>query len=147
MKEFSKEIIEIDGQEYTLFLNREGIVAWEKFCKKEQKEVEKLQEKYKNIVGDETVSITEDTNQFEGIEDIDNNAETISIMYERLYWIMLYTEHKFTPTQAKELYDKAVDEYGEEQIILLGNQMIEEANKDSVNKKNLKNLAALKSKK
>ena len=68
-------------------------------------------------------------------------------MYERLYWIMLYTEHKFTPTQAKELYDKAVAEYGEEQIILLGNQMIEEANKDSVNKKNLKNLAALKSKK
>ena len=147
MKEFSKEIIEIDGQEYTLFLNREGIVAWEKFCKKEQKEVEKLQEKYKNIVGDETVSITEDTNPFEGIEDIDNDAETISIMYERLYWIMLYPEHKFTPTQAKELYDKAVDEYGEEQMILLGNQMIEEANKDSVNKKNLKNLAALKSKK
>ena len=147
MKEFSKEIIEIDGQEYTLFLNREGIVAWEKFCKKEQKEVEKLQEKYKNIVGDETVSITEDTNPFEGIEDIDNDAETISIMYERLYWIMLYTEHKFTPTQAKELYDKAIAEYGEEQIILLGNQMIEEANKDSVNKKNLKNLAALKSKK
>ena len=147
MKEFSKEIIEIGDQEYTLFLNREGIVAWEKFCKKEQKEVEKLQEKYKNIVGDETVSITEDTNPFEGIEDIDNDAETISIMYERLYWIMLYTEHKFTPTQAKELYDKAIAEYGEEQIILLGNQMIEEANKDSVNKKNLKNLAALKSKK
>lgn len=147
MKEFSKEIIEIDGQEYTLFLNREGIVAWEKFCKKEQKEVEKLQEKYKNIVSDETFNITEDTNPFEGIEDIDNDAETISIMYERLYWIMLYTEHKFTPTQAKELYDKAVAEYGEEQIILLGNQMIEEANKDSVNKKNLKNLAALKSKK
>lgn len=147
MKEFSKEIIEIDGQEYTLFLNREGIVAWEKFCKKEQKEVEKLQEKYKNIVGDEIVSITEDTNPFEGIEDIDNDAETISIMYERLYWIMLYTEHKFTPTQAKELYDKAVAEYGEEQIILLGNQMIEDANKDNVNKQNLKNLAALRSKK
>jgi len=147
MKEFSKEIIEIDGQEYTLFLNREGIVAWEKFCKKEQKEVEKLQEKYKNIVGDEVVSITEDTNPFEGIEDIDNDAETISIMYERLYWIMLYTEHKFTPTQAKELYDKAVAEYGEEQIILLGNQMIEDANKDNVNKQNLKNLAALRSKK
>ena len=68
-------------------------------------------------------------------------------MYERLYWIMLYTEHKFTPTQAKELYDKAVDEYGEEQIILLGNQMINDTNKDNVSKKNLKNLAALKSKK
>lgn len=145
MKEFSKEIIEIGDQEYTLFLNREGIVAWEKFCKKEQEEVQKMQEKYKNI--EESINITEDTNPFEGIEDIDNDAETVSIMYERLYWIMLYTEHKFTPTQAKELYDKAVAEYGEEQIILLGNQMIEEANKDNVSKKNLKNLAALKSKK
>lgn len=145
MKEFSKEIIEIGDQEYTLFLNREGIVAWERFCKKEQEEVQKMQEKYKNI--EESINITEDTNPFDGIEDIDNDAEIVSIMYERLYWIMLYTEHKFTPTQAKELYDKAVDEYGEEQIILLGNQMIEEANKDNVSKKNLKNLAALKSKK
>lgn len=145
MKEFSKEIIEIGDQEYTLFLNREGIVAWERFCKKEQEEVQKMQEKYKNI--EESINITEDTNPFEGIEDIDNDAETVSIMYERLYWIMLYTEHKFTPTQAKELYDKAVAEYGEEQIILLGNQMIEETNKDNVSKKNLKNLAALKSKK
>ncbi|MDD7757737.1 MAG: hypothetical protein PUJ51_25105 [Clostridiales bacterium] len=145
MKEFSKEIIEIGDQEYTLFLNREGIVAWERFCKKEQEEVQKMQEKYKNI--EESINITEDTNPFDGIEDIDNDAEIVSIMYERLYWIMLYTEHKFTPTQAKELYDKAVAEYGEEQIILLGNQMIEEANKDNVSKKNLKNLAALKSKK
>ena len=145
MKEFSKEIIEIGDQEYTLFLNREGIVAWERFCKKEQEEVQKMQEKYKNI--EESINITEDTNPFEGIEDIDNDAEIVSIMYERLYWIMLYTEHKFTPTQAKELYDKAVAEYGEEQIILLGNQMIEEANKENVSKKNLKNLAALKSKK
>ena len=145
MKEFSKEIIEIGDQEYTLFLNREGIVAWERFCKKEQEEVQKMQEKYKNI--EESINITEDTNPFDGIEDIDNDAEIVSIMYERLYWIMLYTEHKFTPSQAKELYDKAVAEYGEEQIILLGNQMIEEANKDNVSKKNLKNLAALKSKK
>ena len=145
MKEFSKEIIEIGDQEYTLFLNREGIVAWERFCKKEQEEVQKMQEKYKNI--EESINITEDTNPFDGIEDIDNDAEIVSIMYERLYWIMLYTEHKFTPTQAKELYDKAVAEYGEEQLIQLANQMIEEANKDIIGTKQLKNLAALKSKK
>lgn len=148
MKEFSKEIIEIDGQEYTLFLNREGIVAWEKFCKKERAELKKLQEKYKDIVSEENINITEETNPFEGIESlesIDEDAEVVSIMYERLYWIMLYTEHKFTPTKAKELYDKAVAEYGEEQIILLGNQMINDTNKDNVSKQNLKNLAALRS--
>lgn len=146
MKEFSKEIIEIDGQEYTLFLNREGIVAWEKFCKKEQEQVQKLQNKYTKML-DEGASITEDTNPFEGIEEIESDAEVVTIMYERLYWIMLYTEHKLTPSQSKQLFDKAVEEYGYEQLILLGNQMIEDANKDNVSKQNLKNLTALKSKK
>lgn len=146
MKEFSKEVIEIDGQEYTLFLNREGIVAWEKFCKKEQEQVQQLQNKYTKIL-EEGVSIKEDTNPFEGIDEIESDAEVVTIMYERLYWIMLYTEHKFTPSQAKQLFDKAVEEYGYEQLILLGNQMIEDANKDNVSKQNLKNLTALKSKK
>ena len=34
MKEFSKEIIEIDGKEYTLFLNRLGVVAFERYTEK-----------------------------------------------------------------------------------------------------------------
>ena len=33
MKEFSKEIINIGGVDYTLFLNRKGIVAWENITK------------------------------------------------------------------------------------------------------------------
>ena len=49
MKEFSKETIEIGGKEYTLFLNRAGIVAWEKFCKEYQKKTIEMQEKYKKV--------------------------------------------------------------------------------------------------
>ena len=33
MKELSTEIINIDGKDYTLFLNRAGLVAWEKYTK------------------------------------------------------------------------------------------------------------------
>ena len=35
MKELSKETINIGGEDYTLFLNRKGIVAWEKYSKKD----------------------------------------------------------------------------------------------------------------
>lgn len=58
---------------------------------------------------------------------------------------MLYTEHKLSVNQANELYDKAILEYGEEQLIELGRQMIEDTNMDKVskNKENLKNLTAL----
>ena len=62
---------------------------------------------------------------------------------------MLYENHKFSLSKASELYDKAVEEYGEGQIIALGNQMIEDANIDKFAKDNseLKNLTALRPKK
>lgn len=146
MKEFSKEIIEIDGQNYTLFLNRQGIIAWEKYNKDLEQNLEKMHKKYENIANNESIEIKEDTNPFEGIEELSEDIDYVLETYKRLYWIMLYTEHKFTPSQANELFEKAIKEYGQEQIILLGNQMLEDANKDLANK-NLKNLAALKSKK
>lgn len=146
MKEFSKEIIEIDGQNYTLFLNRQGIIAWEKYNKDLEENLEKMHKKYENIANNESIEIKEDTNPFEGIEELSEDIDYVLETYKRLYWIMLYTEHKFTPSQANELFEKAIKEYGQEQIILLGNQMLEDANKDLANK-NLKNLAALKSKK
>ena len=142
MKEFSKEIIEIDGQEYTLFLNRQGIVAWEKYTAKEKSKMENLS-KYEDI-NYKNLEINEDTNPFEGLESLDEDYDNVSSTFKKLYWIMLYTEHKFTPSQAAELYNKAKKEYGEEQLIQLANQMIDEANKDIIGAKQLKNLAALK---
>ena len=44
-KKFSEEIIEIDGKEYTLFMNRQGVVNWEKITKLKEKS-QKYQEKY-----------------------------------------------------------------------------------------------------
>ena len=142
MKEFSKEIIEIGGQEYTLFLNRQGIVAWEKYTAKEKSKMENLS-KYEDI-NYKNLEINEDTNPFEGLESLDEDYDNVSSTFKKLYWIMLYTEHKFTPSQAAELYNKAKKEYGEEQLIQLANQMIDEANKDIIGAKQLKNLAALK---
>ncbi len=144
MKEFSKEIIEINGKEYTLFINRTGIVAWEKFCKKERELAETIDKKYESLTGNDEVEITKDTNPFEGLEEYDEDENIISKMFRKLYWIMLYTEHKFSIDEVNELYNQAIDEYGEEQLIMLGKQMIEDANTNLINKtQNLKNLKAL----
>ena len=150
MKELSKETIEIDGQDYTLFLNRAGIVAWEKYARSEKKKIQNLKEKYNSIINEKVVEfdkLNDDTNPFEGLENVDditNDAQIILNMYKRLYWIMLYSEHQLSISQASELFDKAVDEYGEEQIIALGDQMVNEVNTNPNKEKELKNLTALK---
>ena len=94
MKEFSKEVIEINGKEYTLFLNRKGIVAWEKYSKKEQEKLEKEKSYYKELFDNnkQVEEITNETNPFEGLDKLDNMSEDeklLSSSYRKLYWIML----------------------------------------------------------
>ena len=48
MKELSKEIIEVNGKEYTLFLNRKGLVAWEKITNA-TKLGKQIEDKYSNL--------------------------------------------------------------------------------------------------
>ncbi len=147
MKDIGKEIIEIGGKEYTLILNRKGIVAWEKFAKKEKEEVVAYNKKVQKMSMNEE-KIEKDTNPFEGLEgidELDENQEALTLYFQKLYWIMLYETHKFNFKEAQEIYNLACEEYGEVQVIQLGTQMLEEANIDKYAKKgNLKNLKALK---
>lgn len=150
MKNFSKEIIEIDGTEYTLFLNREGIVSFEKYSRAEKKKLEEIKNEIIEFAKNQKeVEITDDVNPFEDNEIsekekiIDATAEAQTNLYKRLYWIMLYTEHKLPISKANELFDKACEEYGEEQIIALADQIMEDANSNRVNKDELKKLPAL----
>lgn len=150
MKELSKEIINIDGVDYTLFLNRAGIVAFENYTKKEKRELSEISSKYQDISNEEIDfdKLDDNVNPFESIndlDDLDEDTKKISNIFKRLYWIMWYTEHKLSISEASDLYDKAVKEYGIDQIVQLGYQMIEEVNTDP--NANLKNLAALKPKK
>lgn len=155
MKNASTEIIEIDGKEYTLFLNRKGIVAYEKFCKEENEKIEKLQEKYNSSIKKLEKSdfkIDENTNPFEDLDDLDDIEEDLELektVFVKIYWIMLYENHKLSLDEVRKLYDKAVEEYGEQQLRDLVQQMIENVNINAYNNDNkeLKNLKALKPKK
>lgn len=147
-KNISEEIIEIGGKEYTLFLNRTGIVNWEKMTKLSEK-AENYKELASNLQKVEEVEITDETNPFEMYGDYNEDAlneqiDEMKELYVKFYWIALYTHHKLSLTQVRELFDIAEEEYGLEQLGQLANQMVENANKDLVNKER-KNLKALKS--
>jgi len=149
MKEFSKETINIGGNDYTLFLNRKGIIAWEKYAKEENTKSQALQDKYKELIElDKDVEITDDTNPFENIDyldEVEDDAKIVSNSYRKLYWIMLYENHKLSLKEVNELYDMAIKEYGEQQLIQLGSQMIEDANTNQMEEATeIKKLPALK---
>lgn len=146
MKEFSKEIIEIDGKEYTLFLNRKGIIAWDKFAREENRKIQELEV---SILSSKNAQITNETNPFEDINEnmAEENDNLVSKSYRKLYWIMLYENHKLSIDEVNNLYDKAIEEYGEEQLIALGNQILDDANtnkfEDKKEEKTTKKLPAL----
>lgn len=146
MKEFSKEIINIGGVDYTLFLNRKGIVAWENITKAARNKSQ-LQETLENLNQD--IDIKDGDNPFE-IAKVDEvlSAEDEAIeYYAKLYWIMLYEEHKLDYSKAKELFEQAIKEYGLEALGDLAFQMVEDANVNKNNNGELKKLAALRPKK
>ena len=154
MKDISTNIIEIDGKEYTLFLNRKGIVAYERYCIEENKRIEDFQDKYKNLLNkieeEGDVKIDKDTNPFQDLDEIDDMMDDVKFVinkFRKLYWIMLYENHHLSFDEVSELFDKAIEEYGENQLVELGQQMIEEVQENKFEDKELKNLKALKPKK
>ena len=148
MKEISQEIINVKGIDYTLFLNRKGLVAWEKYCEEELKKSQEIRKKYEGLF--KNAELKDDANPFEGLEnfneeEMEQDKYAVSQTFRRFYWIVLYTNHKLTVSDANKWYDDAVEEYGEEQLYQLANQMIEDANKDKIEERNkpIKNLPAL----
>lgn len=148
MKEFSKEIIDIGGVNYTLFLNRKGIVAWERITRASQKQ-EELRTKIKGLNDDNELDIKDGDNPFEisGADAILEAEEQSKTYYKKLFWIMLYENHKLDYKDVEVLFDKAVTEYGYESLIELSLQMVEDANINQNENNELKKLTALRPKK
>lgn len=154
MKDFSKEIINIDGVDYTLFLNRKGIMAWEKITKVASR-ANDIESRYQNIgvhsKNEEAIEVKDGDNPFELLGEEENQLEKdeneLIEYYIKLYWIMLYENHKLDLKDVKILWDKAVQEYGVEQLVDLALQMIDDANSNRTGNNELKNLKALRPKK
>lgn len=143
MNKVSEVIIEIDGKEYTLWINRAGIVNWEKATKL-QSTAKDLDERYKNIdlKNGEVSEEDFEANPF-GENDYDADEEHLIDIYRKFYYMALFKNHHLSKQEASDLYDKALEEYGIDQLGQLAVKMIEEANTNR--NSNLKNLKALQS--
>lgn len=147
---FSEKRIKIDGKEYVLFLNRKGISSWENITKA-SKVASELEDKYKDKfveINDEIPDVKNDSNPFdfsksEELDAIEKDEELLKQIYIKFYWIALYTKHQFTIAETTELFEKAEQEYGIEQLIELANKMVEDANKNRYGNTQLKKLEAL----
>ena len=144
----SEKHIEIDGKDYTLFLNRKGIASWENITKFSKK-IQELNTKYQETiekVDDEPINVEDNSNPFDfsdtdEIKDLEKDEQELKDIYVKWYWIALYTNHKLTLSEVNDLFTKAEEEYGIEQLIELANKMTEQANKNQ--NANLKKLEAL----
>lgn len=101
------EVIELNGKEYTVELNRESIVKIEQYVKL-QDTIEKIQKPIyedkseKEIADDENPFADEiDEDEFERLSVERENA--LVKMYTRAFWIWLYPVEKLSYNQVKEL--------------------------------------------
>ena len=152
MTNCSEEHLILPSGDYVLFINRKGIVSWENITKFSNKAKE-LEDKYKNtdidkIIGDKPIEVEDETNPFdystsEELDKIEKDEALLRDVFIKFYWIALYTNYKYSLSKATEIFEEAEQEYGIEQLILLANQMVEDANKNKYGNTELKKLTAL----
>lgn len=101
------EIIELNGKEYTLELNRDSFLKIDKICNVNES-IKLLQENLYTYIDEIDDDFNPDTITFdeEAIsEKVKKKTETLKKITERAFFIWLYPNHKLTISQVKELID------------------------------------------
>ncbi len=112
------EIIELNGQEYTLELNRDTFVKIDKLCNL-TKSMNIINRDFYEYMDD--VEISDDYNPLEdaSMEDlkeenlkaeVELKESTLHKMIERAFYLWLYPNHKLTITQVRELLKPYLDD-------------------------------------
>lgn len=144
------EIIELNGKEYTVELNRESMLKIEQYTNLQQSSIE-ISKSY--IEDKSQMDISDDENPFaEEIseDDIEKNAnkkeELIKKVITRAFWIWLYPKEKLSISQVDEILspyfedeDKAVEL--SKMYMDLSEKSVEIREKYLEERKNLKALA------
>lgn len=99
------EIIELNGVEYTLELNRDSFLKIDQYSniKKSMQIVREDLYEYIDEISEEENPFAEsfETEEFEKI--IDEKVNTLYKIIERAFWIWLYPNHKLNINQVKEI--------------------------------------------
>ena len=99
------EIIELNGVEYTLELNRESFIQIDKICN-----VDKTMQTVKKGLYEYVDEIDDNYNPFENSidedkleQEIEEKEQALYKLVERAFFIWLYPNHKLTISQVKEI--------------------------------------------
>ena len=113
------EIIELNGVEYTLELNRDSFLQIDKICN-----VQKSMEIINKGLYEYQEEIDDDYNPFENLiseEDLEKEVilkeQTLYKIVERAFFIWLYPNHKLTISQVKEIIRPYLEDEKKAQFI------------------------------
>lgn len=144
------EIIELNGEEYTLELNRDSFIQIDKLCNI-QKSMEIVQRGLYEYMDDVELSDDFDINSLNvNEEDLENEIKTkentLHKIIERAFWIWLNPNHHLKPSEVKELLQPYFDDaekakYLGEQFGKYLQECIEIREQYNEERKNLKALA------
>lgn len=99
------EIIELNGVEYTLELNRDSFLKIDQYSnlKKSMNTVKKDLYEHIEEIDDDTDPFAETISDEQIEEAVNEKMETLCRLLERAYWIWLYPNHKLSISQVKEI--------------------------------------------
>lgn len=106
------EIIELNGVEYTLELNRDSFLQIDKICNvaESMSIIKKPPYEYIEEI-DDNYNPLEDTISDEELDKvIDDKETTLKRLVERAFFIWLYPNHKLTISQVKEIVDPYLED-------------------------------------
>lgn len=139
------EIIELNGFEYTLELNRDSFLKIDQYSnvKKSMEIIQKDLYEYIDEIDDNTDPFAEEIDYDKLEEDANNKLNTLYKILERAFWIWLYPEHKLSISQVKEILKPYFDDEEKFKVLCekygeFMQKCVEIRNEYNENQKNLK---------
>lgn len=117
------EIIELNGVEYTLELNRDSFLQIDKICNV-QKSMEIIQRglyEYNEDIDDDYNPLEDSINEEDIEKEISLKEETLHKIVERAFFIWLYPNHKLKISEVKEILKPYLED--EEKAQFIGEKM------------------------
>jgi hypothetical protein len=117
------EIIELNGVEYTLELNRESFLRIDKICnvKKSMELIQKGLYEYQEDIDDSYNPFEDNFDEEELEKQIELKEQTLYKLVERAFFIWLYPNHQLTISQVKEILKPYLED--EEKTEFIGERM------------------------
>lgn len=117
------EIIELNGVEYTLELNRDSFLQIDKICnvEKSMQIIHRPLYEYVDDIDDNYDPFANNVSDEDLEKEVELKEQTLNKMVERAFFIWLYPNHKLTISQVKEIVKPYLED--EEKANFIGSKL------------------------